>query len=70
MAWCAGALYDPTAYRMGGVAGHAGLFSTADDVPKFAQLMLGCGSIGGARIFHSDKFAAMTTATELPGGVR
>ena len=35
-----GAVHDPTARRMGGVAGHAGLFSTADDLSKYAQDML------------------------------
>ena len=35
-----GVVDDPTARRMGGVAGHAGLFSTADDLARFAQTML------------------------------
>jgi uncharacterized protein YbbC (DUF1343 family)/CubicO group peptidase (beta-lactamase class C family) len=35
-----GVVHDPTARRMGGVAGHAGLFSTADDVAIFAQALL------------------------------
>jgi uncharacterized protein YbbC (DUF1343 family)/CubicO group peptidase (beta-lactamase class C family) len=35
-----GTVHDPTARRMGGVAGHAGLFSTADDLAKFAQQLL------------------------------
>jgi uncharacterized protein YbbC (DUF1343 family)/CubicO group peptidase (beta-lactamase class C family) len=35
-----GVVHDPTARRMGGVAGHAGLFSTADDLALFAQAML------------------------------
>jgi uncharacterized protein YbbC (DUF1343 family)/CubicO group peptidase (beta-lactamase class C family) len=35
-----GTVHDPTARRMGGVAGHAGLFSTADDLSKFAEDML------------------------------
>ena len=35
-----GVVHDPTARRMGGIAGHAGLFSTADDLAKFAQDML------------------------------
>lgn len=35
-----GIVHDPTARRMGGVAGHAGLFSTADDLAKFAQELL------------------------------
>jgi uncharacterized protein YbbC (DUF1343 family)/CubicO group peptidase (beta-lactamase class C family) len=41
-----GVVHDPTARRMGGVAGHAGLFSTADDLAKFAQALLnGSGGI-------------------------
>jgi uncharacterized protein YbbC (DUF1343 family) len=35
-----GVVHDPTARRMGGVAGHAGLFSTADDLAIFAQELL------------------------------
>ena len=35
-----GMVHDPTARRMGGVAGHAGLFSTADDLAKFAEDVL------------------------------
>jgi uncharacterized protein YbbC (DUF1343 family)/CubicO group peptidase (beta-lactamase class C family) len=35
-----GVVHDPTAHSMGGVAGHAGLFSTADDLSRFAQGML------------------------------
>ena len=41
-----GVVHDPTARRMGGVAGHAGLFSTGDDLAKFAQgLLKGGGGI-------------------------
>ena len=40
-----GVVHDPTARRMGGVAGHAGLFSTADDLAKFAQELLGGNTI-------------------------
>jgi uncharacterized protein YbbC (DUF1343 family)/CubicO group peptidase (beta-lactamase class C family) len=35
-----GTVHDPTSRRMGGVAGHAGLFSTGDDLAKFAQALL------------------------------
>jgi CubicO group peptidase (beta-lactamase class C family) len=35
-----GEVHDPNAYAMGGVAGHAGLFSTADDVLRFSQIWL------------------------------
>ncbi|MGE0406033.1 MAG: exo-beta-N-acetylmuramidase NamZ domain-containing protein [Candidatus Korobacteraceae bacterium] len=41
-----GTVHDPTARRMGGVGGHAGVFSTADDLARFAQAMLNGG--GGA----------------------
>ncbi len=40
-----GVVHDPTARRMGGVAGHAGLFSTADDLAKFAQALLNGSSV-------------------------
>jgi uncharacterized protein YbbC (DUF1343 family)/CubicO group peptidase (beta-lactamase class C family) len=40
-----GIVHDPTARRMGGVAGHAGLFSTADDLARFAQALLGGSSV-------------------------
>jgi uncharacterized protein YbbC (DUF1343 family) len=40
-----GVVHDPTARRMGGVAGHAGLFSTADDLAKFADFLLHGGSV-------------------------
>jgi uncharacterized protein YbbC (DUF1343 family)/CubicO group peptidase (beta-lactamase class C family) len=43
MLW--GVVHDPTARRMGGVAGHAGLFSTADDLAKFADFLLRGGSV-------------------------
>ena len=40
-----GVVHDPRARRMGGVAGHAGLFSTADDLAKFAQALLDGSSV-------------------------
>jgi CubicO group peptidase (beta-lactamase class C family) len=39
-----GFVHDPTSYRMGGVAGHAGLFSTADDLARYCQMILNGGS--------------------------
>src|SRR5947209_6044151 len=46
-----GVVHDPTARRMGGVAGHAGLFSTADDLSRFAQgLLSGFTVLGPATI--------------------
>jgi uncharacterized protein YbbC (DUF1343 family)/CubicO group peptidase (beta-lactamase class C family) len=47
-----GVVHDPTARYMGGVAGHAGLFSTADDLSRFAQMMLNAGELNGVRILN------------------
>ena len=43
-----GVVHDPTARRMGGIAGHAGLFSTARDLTRFARMLLGGGALGRA----------------------
>jgi hypothetical protein len=45
-----GEVHDENAYALGGVAGHAGLFSTASDLSVFAQMLLDGGSFGGTRI--------------------
>jgi uncharacterized protein YbbC (DUF1343 family)/CubicO group peptidase (beta-lactamase class C family) len=45
-----GVVHDPTARYMGGVAGHAGMFSTADDLARYAQMLLNDGELNGARI--------------------
>ncbi|MEO8042306.1 MAG: exo-beta-N-acetylmuramidase NamZ domain-containing protein [Acidobacteriota bacterium] len=42
-----GRVHDPTSFRMGGVAGHAGLFSTADDIARFCQMILNGGIAPG-----------------------
>ena len=55
-----GEVHDPTANRMGGVAGHAGLFSTADDLAIFCQMILNGGEYAGARILSPLGVAAMT----------
>ncbi|MEN6533669.1 MAG: serine hydrolase, partial [Bryobacteraceae bacterium] len=46
-----GVVHDPTTRYMGGIAGHAGLFTTADDLARFADMMLGLGRRGPARVF-------------------
>jgi uncharacterized protein YbbC (DUF1343 family) len=46
-----GVVHDPTTRYMDGVAGHAGLFTTADDLARFAGMMLGLGKRGKTRIF-------------------
>lgn len=56
-----GEVHDPVAYRMGGVAGHAGLFSTADDLALFSQALLDGGSRKGVRILSPLTVEKMTT---------
>jgi uncharacterized protein YbbC (DUF1343 family) len=63
-----GIVQDPTAFRMGGVAGHAGLFSTADDLAKFARMLLAHGTGHGVRILKPETVALMTAVVTLPGG--
>ena len=55
-----GVVHDPLARLQGGVSGNAGLFSTADDLAVFAQMMLDGGSYGGVRILSPLTVARMT----------
>jgi uncharacterized protein YbbC (DUF1343 family)/CubicO group peptidase (beta-lactamase class C family) len=61
-----GLVHDPTARRMGGVAGHAGLFSTAHDMARFARMLLNEGRLGQARILAPATVARMTTPATPP----
>jgi len=56
-----GVVHDPTARRMGGVAGHAGLFSDADDLSKFARALL-----EGSAIVSPLMVEKMTTPQQPP----
>lgn len=56
-----GEVHDPTAWRMGGVAGHAGLFSSARDLAVFAQMFLDQGTYPGGRILSPMSIQAMTS---------
>ncbi len=58
--WLRGEVHDPTSYRMNGVAGHAGLFSTADDLALYCQMILGGGQHQGVRILSPLSVAEMT----------
>jgi len=49
-----GVVDDPRAYRLGGVAGHAGLFSTATDLSRFARMLLGEGELDGVRVLSAE----------------
>lgn len=57
-----GRVHDPTAQWMGGVSGNAGLFSTADDLARFAQMMLNEGRAGTQQILRPASIAALAAA--------
>lgn len=56
-----GIVDDPTARHMGGVAGDAGLFSTAPDLARYARMMLNLGELDGVRIFTPETVKTMTS---------
>jgi uncharacterized protein YbbC (DUF1343 family) len=58
--WLRGEVHDPRAYALGGVAGHAGLFSTADDLARWCRMILAGGRLGSARILSPLGVDAMT----------
>jgi uncharacterized protein YbbC (DUF1343 family) len=64
MLW--GEVHDPIAYNMGGVAGHAGLFSTADDLAIFAQMILDGGRRKNVKILSPSTVENMTTPQSPP----
>jgi uncharacterized protein YbbC (DUF1343 family) len=68
--WLVGEVHDPRAHLLGGVAGHAGLFGTADDLAIFARMLLSGGQCRGRRILSPATVRLMTTARPVPGGLR
>jgi CubicO group peptidase (beta-lactamase class C family) len=56
-----GEVHDENAFALGGIAGHAGLFSSAADLAVFAQMMLNGGEYGGTRIIADSTVALFTT---------
>jgi CubicO group peptidase (beta-lactamase class C family) len=62
-----GIVHDPTARHMGGVAGHAGLFSTASDLARYARMMLNMGTLDGVQIFKPETVKLMTSPQCPPG---
>lgn len=59
-------VHDPTSRRMGGVAGHAGLFSTAKDLATYARMLLNRGELDGIRVMSSTSVGLMTSVA-TPG---
>jgi len=63
-----GVVHDPTARRMDGVAGSAGVFTTAHDVARYARMLLQGGELDGVRILSADSVRLMTTP-QSPAGI-
>ena len=61
-----GMVHDPTARHMGGVAGHAGLFITANDLARYARMLLNLGELDGVKIFKPETVRLMTRVQTPP----
>jgi uncharacterized protein YbbC (DUF1343 family)/CubicO group peptidase (beta-lactamase class C family) len=64
-----GVVHDETSRYMGGVAGHAGLFSTADDLSRFCEMLLHHGELDGTRLFSPltvEKFTTPQSPADQP----
>ncbi len=73
--WIQGEVHDPRAFALGGIAGHAGLFSTAEDLAIYAQMMLREGAYrsktgSNVRVLSPATVATMTQGFVVPGGLR
>jgi uncharacterized protein YbbC (DUF1343 family)/CubicO group peptidase (beta-lactamase class C family) len=64
-----GVVHDPTARRMGGVAGHAGIFTTAADLARYARMLLNGGELEGVRVLRTETVKWMTSV-QSPENVR
>ena len=67
--WLQGEVHDPRASRMDGVAGHAGLFSTARDLVRYGQELL-AASKGQSEVMEKATFDRMTKPNVVPRGTR
>lgn len=56
-----GEVHDENAWSLGGVAGHAGVFSTVDDLAILSQALLNGGTYRGQRILSRDSVSSLTT---------
>lgn len=68
--WMQGEVHDPRAFEMGGIAGHAGLFSTAQDLARYAQMILNAGELHGVRVLKPETVQLMATPVEVHNGTR
>ena len=74
-AWIQGEVHDPRSHLMNGIAGHAGLFSTANDMARYAQMFLRMGkAVNGdgssVQVFAPTTLQLMSQGVPVPGGIR
>jgi len=62
-----GMVHDPTVRRIGGVAGSAGVFSTAADIARYARMLLSGGQLEGVRVLSPESVRLLTTVQSPPG---
>ncbi len=65
-----GEVHDENAFAIGGVSGHAGLFSTAPDLAAFCQMLLNGGSYAHERVLRRTTVAQFTAPQQLSNGTR
>ncbi len=68
--WMRGEVHDPRSHLLGGIAGHAGLFSTAADLAVYAQMMLDGGQYDGVRVLQPETVRKMTRGYRVSSGFR
>ncbi|MCA9060855.1 MAG: beta-lactamase family protein [Planctomycetaceae bacterium] len=68
--WMQGEVHDPRAWLLNGVAGHAGLFSTANDLTRYARMFLNGGELDGVRVLKAESIHWATTGIDVGSGLR
>jgi CubicO group peptidase (beta-lactamase class C family) len=61
-----GVVHDPRARKTSGIAGHAGLFTTAPDLARYARMLLQTGELDGVRLFKTETVQLMTSVQTPP----
>ena len=61
-----GVVHDPSARSMGGIAGHAGLFTTAPDLARYCRMITGGGTLGKVRLLSRETVKLMTSTQTSP----
>ena len=61
-----GVVHDPSARSMGGIAGHAGMFTTVPDLARYCRMITGGGSLGKVRLLSRETVKLMTSTQTSP----